>query len=75
MFVYKDEYVYKENELADEMYFIVKGSVSLMYGWPEKQLKRLQRGEEFGDVEIIKRISRKFSVKAARDCELLIMTM
>lgn len=73
MFTKRGEYVYDKGEYADEIYFVVKGRVSLVFGKEESLIKSLQRGSYFGEIEVIHKIPRKYPVKAVRDSELLIM--
>lgn len=73
IFIKGGDLVYKLDEYADEIYFIVKGRVSLLYSTEEIILKALQRGAHFGDIETIQKIPRKYPVKAERDSELLIL--
>ena len=47
------EYVCKENEYADEMYFIIKGWVQYVYGPDNIHFKTLSKGSYFGDIELI----------------------
>lgn len=72
-YVKSEESVYKLNEYADEVYFVVKGRLALLHGTEGIHLKALQRGEHFGDIETIQKFSRKYPVKAIRESELLIM--
>ena len=73
MFLERNEYVYKKGEFADEIYFIVKGRISYVFGKEDTVLKSMQKGSYFGDIEVVKGISRKYSAKGVRSTELLIM--
>jgi len=71
--VKSEEFVYKLNDYADEMYFVVKGRLAIVHGIEGINLKILRRGDHFGDIEIIQQIARKYNVKAISQSELLIM--
>ncbi len=73
MFTKRNDYVYNKGEYADEIYFMVKGRVTIVFGKEEIPIRALQRGAYFGDIEVIHKIPRKYPVKAERDIELLIM--
>ena len=72
LFVEENEFIYKEGEYADEIYFITKGKASfvLKNGEPYKQLNR---GSYFGDIEVLEMVERKYNVMALLDCDLLTM--
>ncbi|CAG9313056.1 unnamed protein product [Blepharisma stoltei] len=67
------ELVYDKGEFADEIYFVVKGNVSYVFGKDNKLIRSTQRGGYFGDIEVVSRITRKYAALAVRDSELLIM--
>ena len=71
----KAEILYSENEYADEIYFIVRGRINYVYENDHDLLvyKSVQRGAYFGDIEVIKQISRKYKAQAAWNGDLLIM--
>lgn len=73
MFLERNDYVYKKGEFADEIYFIVRGRISYVFGKEDTVLKSMQRGSYFGDIEVVKGISRKYAAKGVRSTELLIM--
>lgn len=66
-----DEVIYDEGEYADEMFFIVKGRVNLVYGDSEVVYKSYLKGSYFGEIEIIKKIGRIDKVKSSGVCEIL----
>lgn len=73
MFVAKAQFVYKEGEYADEMYFVTKGRVSYVYGRENIIYKTLGKGAYFGDIEVIEMVQRKYTIQACQNSELLIM--
>lgn len=71
----KDEYVYKSNDLATEVYFIVKGSVDfimLMLGG-EVSFVSMQGGYYFGEIELLFTSNklRLYTAKVTEKAELL----
>ena len=73
MFLERNDYVYTKGEFADEIYFIVRGRISYVFGREDIVLKYIQKGSYFGDIEVVKGIGRKYSAKGVRSSELLIM--
>ena len=73
MFLERNDYVYTKGEFADEIYFIVRGRISYVFGKEDTVLKYIQKGSYFGDIEVVKGIGRKYSAKGVRSSELLIM--
>lgn len=72
IFVDVNCWVYEEGDFADELYFLVKGNIRIT---AEKkiEIKSIQRGCYFGDIEIFRNISRRFSAFSSRYSEILIM--
>ena len=73
MHIQANESVYNKDEYADEIYFVIKGRVSYIYGAEHLCISPIQLGDCFGDIEVALQIMRKYSAKASRDSELLIM--
>ena len=73
LFVRAYDYIYKEKEYADEIYFIARGRVSYVYGASKIIYKTLQKGAYFGDIEVMEMIPRKYTIQALSDCDLLTM--
>jgi CRP-like cAMP-binding protein len=73
MFLQKDEFVYSELEFADEIYFVVRGRVSYNCDNDSISFYAVQRGDYFGDIEVLKGIARKYSAHAVRETEVLIL--
>jgi hyperpolarization activated cyclic nucleotide-gated potassium channel 1 len=67
--------IYQEAEYADEVYFIATGrcAVVVRVEGQYTPVKKLQRGAYFGEIEVILGISRKYSVQALVDSDLLVM--
>ena len=66
------EKVYMRDDYANEVYWIVKGSVHFLYGMAFKWRHMLD-GSHFGEYEVIKRKPREFSVETAKRGEFLVM--
>jgi CRP-like cAMP-binding protein len=49
-----NEVIYEEEGYADQIYFIYKGRVNLVFGDQNICFKNLQKGIYFGDIEVIK---------------------
>lgn len=67
-----NDYIYKQDDFADEIYFLVKGTVDYFY----KEvycISTINTSDYFGDIEVIFQIPRKYSAKARRKIELLSM--
>jgi hyperpolarization activated cyclic nucleotide-gated potassium channel 1 len=60
MFVNRNEIVYTEDEYADEIYFIVRGRINYVATEENYDYKSLNAGGYFGDIEVLKRMPRKF---------------
>lgn len=73
LFVTADDFVYRAGEYSDEIYFLLKGKVSLVFGPQSKIFQSVPKGSYFGDIEIINEIPRKYSVKALVDSDILTM--
>lgn len=73
MLLEKDHFLYETGEFADEIYFVVRGRVSYVLNDEQVAFFAIQKGGYFGDIEVTKGIYRKYSSKAVRNSELLIM--
>ena len=71
-----NSFVYKENEYADEVYFLGKGRCMyvMMCDGEYTSVKKIQRGSYFGEIEILFSLPRKYTVQAITDCDLLVMS-
>jgi len=63
--------VYTEGEFAEEMYFIMSGRVSFVYGAEKSVYKIIMFPHCFGDIEIFFNISRKHNAMASLNCLFL----
>ncbi|CAG9323774.1 unnamed protein product [Blepharisma stoltei] len=67
------EIIYKKNDYADNMYFIVEGKVSYVYGTKHFIFKNMIEGSYFGEIELLSQKPRDFSAMSRIDCVLLAM--
>jgi CRP-like cAMP-binding protein len=65
--------VYYKNEFAESIYFIAQGRVNYLIGKNTVIFKTITAGAYFGEIELIEKVARKFSVKSENDSKLLIM--
>ena len=70
--VKESNFVYKQNDFADELYFIVKGSVQYIYN-SIYVISSIYKSDYFGEIEIFMEVPRKFSAFATSNLELLAM--
>ena len=68
-----NDFVYNRGEYAEEIYFIVKGKINYMSAENTKVISSVLAGGYFGDIEIVMRVERRYSARAFRDSELLLM--
>lgn len=68
-----EETIYSEGQYADEMFFILKGRVNLVYGTVNMVYKSYLKGSYFGEIEIIEKIGRIDTVMTFGGCELLVL--
>lgn len=67
------DFVYTEGELSKDIYFIIRGKGHFV-SKEKLRFKVLCSGHYFGDIEVVKRIKRDFSVRAAEDMMIWIMS-
>lgn len=60
------DFVYTEGELSKEIYFLIRGKGHFVSD-EKLRFKVLCPGHYFGDIEVVKKIKRNFSVRAAED--------
>ena len=54
--------MYKKHEYADEMYFIIAGRVTFVYGQKNFIFKTMPEGSYFGEIELLDLKPRDFTV-------------
>ena len=73
IFIQENEAIYKEGEIADEIYFIIKGRITYCFGIESHNVAWIHVGNYFGDIEIVMNTSRIFKALAVQYSEILIM--
>jgi len=69
----KDSFIVKRNDIAKEMFFIIKGDVDIIDA-NNRTFAQGHAGEFFGELGLIYTIPRTASVKAATDVELCMLS-
>jgi len=69
----KGQRFFKENELADSMFILLKGEIAIQKIWREKtyEITYLYPGDCFGEMAIIDHCARSASVIALNTCEAI----
>lgn len=57
-------FVYKKGTYASEIYFIISGRVNYLYGVQNLVFKTMVQGSYFGEIEVLAKVPRRFSVMA-----------
>lgn len=65
----KDTYIFKQGDVAGSYYIILEGSCAVEIN--NKERRRLEFGDSFGDLGIIYQAPRSASIKALEDCHLV----
>jgi CRP-like cAMP-binding protein len=73
--IVKDEYLLRENESSNEMYFLQNGTLGVFKnkGGVEKQIGTVYSGEVVGEMSFLDGEPRCASVKALSDCDLIVI--
>ncbi|OMJ88498.1 hypothetical protein SteCoe_9531 [Stentor coeruleus] len=66
--------IYNKNDYAEDVYFLISGSVSYVMGNTNLEFKNMKSGSYFGEIEILMNQPRKFTVVAENKCEMLLMS-
>ncbi len=66
----------REGEMADCMYVLERGSVTIIKNWEGRQLllRRLGRGDCFGEMALLDLFPRSASIRADEDCSAIRIT-
>jgi CRP-like cAMP-binding protein len=72
----QDDYLYKVQDMIDEMYFISKGTVifCLDKKYGEKEIKEIKKNNNFGEIEMCLNEKLSYNIKIkSRNCELFLL--
>ena len=72
----QNDFLYKEGDLIDEMYFISKGTISFCFDsrYLEKEIKEVKKHNNFGEIEMCLNEKLSFNIKIkSRNCELFVL--
>ena len=67
------EYIYKEGDYADEVYFITRGRVNFVVKGSEIVYKSFLRGSYLGEIEVIRHVPRLNNAIGYGECEFLVL--
>lgn len=67
------EVLYSKNDFADEMYFLIEGKISFIFGKQNLVFKSMIAGSYFGEIELIEQKPREFGAMSTGECKLLVM--
>lgn len=72
----QNDFLYKEGDMIDEMYFVSKGTISFCLGkaYLDKEVKEIKKHNNFGEIEMClnEKLSYNIRVKS-RNCELFVL--
>ena len=72
----KNDYLYKCQDMIDEMYFVAKGTVifCLDKRYGEKEIREIKKNNNFGEIEMCLNEKLSFNIKIkSRNCELFVL--
>lgn len=72
--VVPNSFVFREGDVAKEMYFVVSGKLKVIIETEKKEIAELNNGDFFGEIAIFENIKRTASVKAVTYCDLYVLT-
>jgi len=68
------DYVFREGDKGNEMYFIIKGKLKVLTGDENKTLTTLSDGDFFGELALFKDEVRNATVQATTYCDLYLLS-
>ena len=73
--VTRDEYIYKEGDLLDGIYFLAKGRAEMVLPeYHDRAFFHIAAGHSFGELDFLEEEqTRRFTIMAAEDCDLLFL--
>ena len=72
----QNDFLYKCDDMIDEMYFITKGTIifSLDKKYWEREIKEIKKNNNFGEIEMCLNEKLRFNIKVkSRNCELFVL--
>lgn len=69
----ENEVIYRKGEHATEMFFIGEGRVSFVFGEDSLEFKSMVQGSYFGEIELLEKASRVFTVVSEVPCKFLVL--
>ena len=72
----QNDYLYKCQDMIDEMYFVAKGTVifCLEKKYGEKEIREIKKNNNFGEIEMCLNEKLSFNIKIkSRNCELFVL--
>jgi voltage-gated potassium channel len=67
------DYIFKEGDRGNEMYFLIKGKLKVLTGDENKVLNNLSDGDFFGELALFRNEIRMATVQAATYCDIYIL--
>ena len=65
-----DEFLFKEGDIGNKVYFVIKGELSVLTENDSKEIAKIRNGDFFGEIALFKNRPRNASVKAITFCHL-----
>jgi len=72
----QNDFLYKEEDIIDEMYFVIKGTIifCLDKKYGEKEIKEIKKNNNFGEIEMCLNEKLRFNIRVkSRNSELFIL--
>ena len=67
------EYVFREGDKGDEMFFVIQGKLEVISGDENKLKSTLSDGDFFGEIVLFKNLNRTASIRAITYSDLYIL--
>lgn len=71
----KDQIIFREGDVGNEMYIILQGEVSVLkdLGWGQRELRRRKSGEIFGEMALILNEKRTATIQSVEHTECFVL--
>ncbi len=70
MFLTPGDYIFKANDIAEEMYFVVNGELNTLTQTEDRIITKLSTGDFFGEIALFKNQNRSATIKAVNYCDI-----